>query len=142
MISYNVPEPQTHHALRAVYTGIDMQREILKMNKARETAGKEPINVGIGINSGSLMVGNVGSKRRFDYTVIGDAVNTAQRIESITPAQHLHISESCWKQVSDFVEVVAREPVVLKGKEKPVQIYAVVRRTKRVIDFTPGQGAS
>lgn len=142
MISYNVPEPQTHHALRAVYTGIDMQREILKMNKAREAAGKEPINVGIGINTGSLMVGNVGSKRRFDYTVIGDAVNTAQRIESITPAQHLHISESCWNQVSEYVEVVAREPVVLKGKEKPVQIYAVVRRTKKVIDFTPTQGAS
>lgn len=135
MISFNVPERQSHHALRAVYTGIDVQREILRMNKDREAAGREPINVGIGVNTGTLMVGNVGSKARFDYTVIGDAVNTAQRIESIAPAGHLFISESCYRQVSDHVEAVAREPVVLKGKEHAVQIYAVVRRTRNVVDF-------
>ena len=136
MVSYNVPAAQTHPALRAVYTGIDMQREIVKMNREREAAGKDPINVGIGINTGVLMVGNVGTKSRFDYTVIGDAVNTAQRIESITPAQHLHISESTLMQVGDYVEVVSREPVYLKGKEKPVQIYAVVRRNpKNIVQF-------
>jgi adenylate cyclase len=134
MVSWNVPSRQDHPALRAVMAGIDMQREILKMNRDREAAGKDPINVGIGVNTGRLMVGNVGSEERFDYTVIGDAVNTAQRIESITPAQHLHISESTWLQVRDFVETVAREPVYLKGKEKPVQIYAVVRKKKGVVN--------
>lgn len=132
MVAWNVPARQDHHALRAVLTGIHMQRELLTLNREREAAGKDAINVGIGVNTGRLMVGNVGSKERFDYTVIGDAVNTAQRIESITPAQHLHVSESTWRQVEEFVEVVAREPVYLKGKEKPVQIYAVIRKKKDV----------
>lgn len=134
MVSWNVPARQDHPALRAVLAGIDMQRELLKMNREREASGKEPINVGIGVNTGSLMVGNVGSEERFDYTVIGDAVNTAQRIESITPAQHLHIAESTWLQVNEYVETVAREPVYLKGKEKAVQIFAVVRKKKGVVN--------
>lgn len=139
MVAWNVPSRQDHPALRAVLAGIDMQREILKMNRDREAAGKEAINVGIGVNTGRLMVGNVGSEERFDYTVIGDAVNTAQRIESITPAQHLHISESTWLQVKDYVETVAREPVYLKGKEKPVQIHAVVRKKKGVVNPVDGE---
>jgi len=132
MVAWNVPSRQDYSALRAVFAGIDMQREILKMNREREAAGKSPINVGIGVNTGELMVGNVGSEERFDYTVIGDAVNTAQRIESITPAQHLHISETTWKLVQEYVDAVAGESVHLKGKEKPVKIFAVVRKKKGV----------
>ncbi len=140
MAAWNVPRRQEHHALRAVYAGIDMQRELIRINREREAAGKEPIHVGVGINTGELMVGAVGSQQRFDFTVIGDAVNTAQRIESITPAQHLHVSETTYQLVRENIEVVARDPVTLKGKEKPVQIYAVIKRTKKVVDF--GQGAS
>ena len=140
MVSWNVPEPQEHHALRAVYAGIDLQRELIKLNREREAEGKEPIRVGIGVNTGPVMVGNVGSASRFDFTVIGDAVNTAQRIESITPEKHLHISETTWAAVEGFVEVVAREPVLLKGKENPVQIYAVVRRTKKPSPVAPADG--
>ncbi len=144
MVSYNVPSKQSHHALRAVYTGIDMQREILRMNREREAMGLEPINVGIGVNTGRLMVGNLGSEPsadsrqgRFEYTVIGDAVNTAQRIESTTPALHLHISESCYEQVKEFVEVVPREPVLFKGKTRVVQTYAVTRRRPdMLVDFS------
>ena len=132
MVAWNVPARQDHHALRAVLTGIAMQRELLALNREREAAGKDPINVGIGVNTGRLMVGNVGSKERFDYTVIGDAVNTAQRIESITPAQHLHVSETTYQLVREYVDVVARDPVTLKGKEKPVQIFAVIRKKKDV----------
>ena len=135
MVSWNVPDEQDFHALRAVYTGIDMQREIRALNKTRELAKREPLQVGIGINTGRLMVGKVGSEERFDFTVIGDAVNTAQRIESITPAQHLQISASCYEQVKEYVEVVQREPVVLKGKEKPVSIYAVLHRGRKVETF-------
>ncbi|HVO29363.1 MAG TPA: adenylate/guanylate cyclase domain-containing protein, partial [bacterium] len=135
MASWNVPAPLDLHAARAVYAGIDMQREIRAINKEREAAGKEPLQVGIGINTGKVMLGAIGTRERFDFTVIGDAVNTAQRIESITPAQHLHVSQSTWEQVKDYIEVVARDPVTLKGKEHPVSIYAVLHRSRTPAHF-------
>ena len=77
--------------------------------------------------AGSTFFWKVGDPLR-----VGEHATRLSRIESITPAHHLHISESTWQLVQDYVETVAREPVYLKGKEKPVKIFAVVRKKKGV----------
>lgn len=116
-------------ALRA---GLAMLAALDGFNAERRAAGLEPIEIGIGINTGSLMLGTIGEKHRMDGTVISDAVNLAARIEGLTKdyAAPMLISEFTYRELSD-PEASAIHPVdvvVVKGKTRPVAIYAVSPR--------------
>ena len=116
-------------ALRA---GLAMLAALDGFNAERRAAGLEPIEIGIGINTGSLMLGTIGEKHRMDGTVISDAVNLAARIEGLTKdyAAPMLISEFTYRELSD-PEASAIRPVdvvVVKGKTRPVAIYAVSPR--------------
>ena len=126
MVLYNAPLDQKYHELRAILTGMEMQKEIGRINEGRRQRGEVQINMGIGINTGIAVAGNVGSELRLEYTVIGAGVNLAQRIESHTAKGQLLISESTYNAVRDYVEVLQLEPVQVKGVAEPVRLYAVI----------------
>lgn len=127
MAVYNAPLDQDFPELRAVCTAIEMRQKLIQLNQMRAAQGKEPIRIGMGINTGSVLAGNIGHKQRLEYTVIGDAVNVAQRLESQTKqaAVDLLISASTWQAVAPFVHGSPLGEVMLKGKTQPVQLYRV-----------------
>jgi class 3 adenylate cyclase len=126
MVTYNAPLDQKYHELRAVLTGLEIQKKMAEMNKKRLERGEQQINIGIGINTDEAVAGNVGSPERLEYTVIGSGVNIAQRIESSTEKGQLHISEKTYEAVKDYVEVIKLNLVRVKGISEPVQLYSVI----------------
>jgi adenylate cyclase len=115
------------HAKAAVEMALDMREEMGRMLQYWKEHGKEySIGIGMGINTGEVVVGNLGSSDFFDYTVIGDNVNLACRLEAIANAGQILISQSTYEEIKDYFEVNRLEPVMVKGKSQPVQIYEVM----------------
>ena len=114
-----------NHALQAVKTACAMTERLAELKEKWKLEGKEPFNIGIGVNTGIMKVGNMGSKRLFDYTVIGDEVNVGARIESLTREYDVAviISESTYEKVKEFVKCRKLGSTLVKGKNKPVTIY-------------------
>jgi len=127
MAIYNVPLPQSYSELRAVRTAVEMVDALEKLNARREARGDFAINIGIGINTGPVVAGNIGHQRRLEYTVIGDTVNLAQRLESQTKVAgcKLLVSEATYQAVCQWVEAEMLPPVKVKGKAEPVNLYSV-----------------
>lgn len=122
--------PLTHpdDPMRAVKTALEMQDRLNKLNDKWKEEGREALKIGIGINTGEVIVGNIGDVRRMEYTVIGDNVNLASRIEGLTKNFNcpIIISQSTYGKVRDRVIVRALDTVVVKGKEQAVDIYELI----------------
>jgi len=114
------------HAIVCVRTSIEMQEKLRQLQDKWSTEQKESLHIGIGINTGDMVVGNMGSSKRMDYTVIGDNVNLAARLCSAAGADKIIISEQTYEQVREHVKVEKLEPISVKGKAKPIQIYEVI----------------
>lgn len=130
MAFWGAPIVVDGHAKKAVLCGLEMLEELRKLQEEWRNQGKKDIiDIGIGINTGDVVVGNMGSQMRMDYTVIGDAVNLASRIEALNKqfASHLLVGENTYKEVKDFFELRALGKVGVKGKEEQVEIYEVLR---------------
>jgi adenylate cyclase len=127
MALFGIPVPHPDHARRAVATAIDMQAALLKLQAKWRAEGLPLIEIGVGVNTGEMVVGNIGAQQRLDFTVIGDAVNLASRVESLNKEMHTRIliTESTYQFVKDEVE--ARGPLTahVKGKEEEIVVYEV-----------------
>jgi adenylate cyclase len=123
MVFFGDPEEQPDHALRAVRAAIDMQCEIAAMNGPLPQA---PIGVRIGITTGPVVVGNMGSARRLSYTVLGSPVNLAQRLESMAPSGGILISERTHALLDGTIHVTPRGPIQVKGVAEPVAVFEVL----------------
>ncbi|WP_447972889.1 CHASE2 domain-containing protein [Nitrospira sp. Kam-Ns4a] len=128
MAFFGNPEPQPDHALRAVLMALEMQEAIEALNRKWAAEGRRTIGVGMGINTGEVTVGNLGSKDFLDYTVIGDTVNLACRLEQNAKAGEIIITQTTYDEVKGAVEVVPLEPIRVKGKSEPIPIYRVFGR--------------
>ena len=115
MAIFNAPIDLPHHEQKAVQAGIEMLDEIKK--------AKLGIRIGIGINSGQAVLGNMGSDSRFDYTAIGDSVNTAARLESATKEQGVDILISAETEKYCGYRLQSLKPIKVKGKSRPLKIY-------------------
>ena len=115
MAFWNAPLDQADHALRAVKTALAMQTAVADMNREKELPDGLAIRIGIGINTGDMIVGNMGSEARFDYTVIGDNVNLASRLEGLTKEYGVGIlvTEATIADIKD--KVLARRIDRLRG---------------------------
>ena len=117
-------------AFNCVKAALMMRKELYYMNakRSKNDLSDPPICIGCGINSGIVTAGQLGSDMRMEYTVIGDPVNLASRIEALTKPLHVDIliSEDTWKLVGDKFITEEMPSVTVKGKEKPVRIFAVV----------------
>ncbi len=120
---YGAPVPDEDHAERAVRTALEMQAAMHAYNADRVARGEEPLHMGIGINSGEVVAGNIGSEKRLEYTVIGDPVNLAQRIESRSGRGEILIAAETFERVKDLVEVEALPEMVVKNRVQPIRVY-------------------
>ncbi|MCR4405431.1 MAG: GAF domain-containing protein [Anaerolineae bacterium] len=126
MAVFGAPVPMPDHALRAVKTALEMQRVHGDLLARWATEGRQGAPIGIGINTGEMVVGNIGCELQADYTVIGDAVNLASRLCGIAKEGQILISEATYQLVRDHVLVNKLPPVQVKGRIEPVQIYEVL----------------
>ncbi len=124
-------EPVVHddHALRAVRTAFEMRSALADLHKSWEQQGTpRHIEIGIGINSGEVFVGLLGSAQRINYTIIGDNANLASRLQDLTKTYQwpILISESTYEQVKDEFETEFADSVIVKGRSEPVKVYKVL----------------
>ncbi len=123
-------EEEQDDALRAVLAALEMRRALRRLNKERERAGKKRITAGAGINTGVVTAGSLGASTetitQWEYAVIGDHVNVAQRLESKTDGYQIFISQSTYEEVKEHVIVEQMPPMALKGKRVAVPVYAVI----------------
>lgn len=126
MTVFGVPKeiPDPEH--RAVQAALEIQRMVRDLNRERSERALEVLEFGIGVNTGAAIAGNIGSKERLEYTVIGDAVNVAQRLQAMAGAGEVHISTATYGRLKGRFEVEHRGEVKVKGRERPVDIYKVV----------------
>ena len=127
MAFFGEPYKDGKEAERAVRCAIEMQRRLAAFNELQRLKEEPEIRIGIGIHSGEAIVGNIGSQRRMDFTAIGDTVNTASRLETLTKKYKtpILISEETQKLIGNTFDVKEIGKELLKGKEREVLVYAV-----------------
>lgn len=136
MAIFNAPLDVPQHAVHACRTAVRMLDELQQLNKGFASRGMHTLDIGVGINTGPAVVGNMGADIRFDYTAIGDAVNLASRLEGLNKyyGSHILVSEDTWRQVPQgmfsFREV---DRVRVKGKQLPVVIYELMASKQELL---------
>ena len=128
---FGAPVPMPKAELKAVQCALDMMSALAEFNRLRVNEGQEEIRVGIGINTGTVVTGAIGSSRALQYTAIGDPVNTASRLCSIAKHGEIILSEATYEKVKDEVAVVPMDPVRVKGKADQLRIYNAVGLRRR-----------
>ncbi len=129
MAIFGEPIRNKKHAINAVKCASQILKKAKYLQEKWLSEGKPKISIGIGINTGEVFAGNIGSENRLEYTVIGDAVNLASRIEShnkIYKTQFL-ISENTYKHINNIADVIKISNVTIRGKQKKIDIYEVLR---------------
>jgi adenylate cyclase len=128
MAVFGLPLPHDDDEDRALRASISMITELRRWNVERAKIGKLPIDIGIGLNTDSIVSGNIGSPKRMDYTVIGDGVNLASRLESACKEYdaHILISENTFKKLRGTYRLREIDRVIVKGKSEPASIYEVL----------------
>ncbi|MCR8631121.1 MULTISPECIES: CHASE2 domain-containing protein [Paenibacillus] len=135
MILYNAPLDVPNHAFYAVKTGHEIQKGMEQVRADVEAKYGINLSIRIGINTGDVVVGNIGSYLRVDYTAIGDNVNTAARIESTASPNQVWVSESTYEQTKDYIEYNFAGEKLMKGKSSALKLFEVVS-----IKGTPAEG--
>jgi adenylate cyclase len=120
MAVFGAPLPLENHAWMAVQSALDMRQRLAEFNHKRRLNAQPQIRIGIGLSSGAVVSGNIGSQRRMDYTVIGDGVDVSSRLEGIT--------KQIWVRELDRIRV--------KGKTKPIRIYELIGDRQTSLDST------
>src|SRR4030042_6968042 len=123
MAIFGAPIAHTDDINRAINAAVDIQRSIIEMNASRKQMNKEAIQVGIGIHTGDVVVGNIGNKVRLNYTVIGHSVNLASRLQEIASGGEIIISDRVFTGAEIDYKFSESMMIKVKGKEEPVKVY-------------------
>jgi len=130
MAEFGAPIVYPDHALRGCRAALRMAAEVERLTAKWAAEGKEPFRIGLGVNTGNMVVGNLGSEQLFDYTVIGDEVNLGARLESLNKDyqtdKHIIISEGTYEAAGTAIEVRQLGEVKVKGKTRPVVVYELL----------------
>jgi adenylate cyclase len=126
MALFGAPWPKPDDAQRSVKTASEMQRALTALNRQWQARGQEPLQMGLGINTGQVTAGNIGCSKRMDYTVIGDAVNLASRLCTHAAGGQILISESTFKEIHGGFPAQRLESIKVKGKAAPVEVYEIL----------------
>lgn len=128
MAFWGAPLEQEDHAYRACRTALEMQNKVSEISKEWIEKGEKPLHIRIGLNSGDVIVGNVGGERHKNYTVMGDNVNLASRLEGANKEYNsaIMISESTYEAAKEFVLVRELDSIKVKGKTKPTKVFELI----------------
>ncbi len=128
MAVFGAPVPKPNDAVHAVRAAVKMSEALAVLNERLTARGLAPLGTGIGIHTGDVVAGNIGSERRMEYTVIGDAVNLASRLETATKelGVHILISEDTYELTKDHIDARPVKEIHVKGRAKPVMTYEVL----------------
>ncbi|MBI5931393.1 MAG: response regulator [Chloroflexi bacterium] len=124
---FGAPVASESDAINAVRMAVEMQGVFTELQRTITAPSIKNLGLGIGIHTGEAAVGNVGSQRLMSYTVIGDTVNTASRLQQQAQGGNIVITESTYQQVAAHVEVIALDPLHLAGKSEPVKAYRLLK---------------
>jgi adenylate cyclase len=125
MALYGAPISKGNDAVSCVNSAVQIQKMLIELNRDAAIRRWPELRVGIGINTGIVTAGNIGSPRRLDYTVIGDTVNTASRLMSNAAAEQILISESTAQELGNKFDLERLPPLLVKGRSEPVQVFQV-----------------
>ncbi len=127
MILFGAPLPDENHSLHGVRCGLEIQRVIKEYNKVRSSQGQIVVDFSVAVNSGTMLAGNMGSERRMEYTVIGDAVNLAARLCSIATSGQVLVAKELHDalQLHLLYQTESQGVVKLRGKSEPVEVWQV-----------------
>lgn len=133
---FGAPLPQNEHALHACYAALDMQKALIEFRQRTTAMGLPVVKSRVGINTGNVVFGNIGSDIRYDYTGIGDHMNLASRLEGANKeyGTYIMISEFTYNQVRERVVVRDLDLIVVKGKSKPVKVYELLGRANEPLE--------
>jgi adenylate cyclase len=125
MAFWNVLLPDDNAQIHALRASVEMQIALWKFNGDLRVMGQQPLYLGIGCNTGEFAGGNIGGEERMEYTVIGDNVNLAQRVESLASRWQVFAAESTWRPAASSCCALRLPPAHVKGKNAEIQIYSV-----------------
>jgi len=127
---WNAPIPVKDHAKQACWAALEMQETLARLREKWKAEGKPPIYSRMGINTGTVIVGNMGSSSRFAYTAMGDAMNLASRLEAANKAfgTSIMISQFTYEQVKDYCLCRELATITVQGKTEPIKVYELVGR--------------
>ncbi len=136
MAFWGAPIPQKDHAVRACLAALEYQKKLVELRALWVGRGQLPFSARVGLNTGTMVVGNMGSHRRFDYTVIGDAVNLGARLEGVNKFfdTSILISETTYEGAKHAIEAREIDLITVKGKTKPVRIYELISKKGELTD--------
>lgn len=125
MAVFGAPVRSGRHADDAVLTGVEMQRALRELNKRRTDRGQDPIEIGIGLCTGEVLSGSIGSEKRLEYTVIGDSVNLASRLEGANKhfGTSVLLAETTAELLKDEHTLRPIDYIRVKGRQKPVEVF-------------------
>lgn len=125
MVFFGDPLEHPDHALRAVKAAMEMQQKARELKERWQREGRMPIKIRIGIHTGEVIVGNMGSEQRMDYTVLGANVNLAQRLESNAPLEGILVSDAVYQRVKDTVPLEFSGKITAKGIKEEFGVYTI-----------------
>ena len=125
MAVFGAPISKGHDAANAVNAAIQIQRLLIELNRDAAARQWPELRVGIGINSGVVTAGNIGSPRRLDYTVVGDTVNTASRLMSNAAGGQILIAHSTAAEAGEGFDLTHLPALHVKGRSEPVEVFSV-----------------
>ncbi|NOY70309.1 MAG: adenylate/guanylate cyclase domain-containing protein [Deltaproteobacteria bacterium] len=123
---FGLVETDENMAAKAIQTGIEMQAATYEMMRGKKAAGESTFEIGIGINTGVAIIGNIGSANRMDYTVIGDCVNVAARLEQMAAGGEVLIGEQTYLENDRLFDFESKGEISIKNKLEPVVCYNVL----------------
>lgn len=126
LVFFGAPVEREDDAARAVACAISMQTAMRTINAQMDAWGLPHLSMGIGINTGEVVVGNIGSEKRAKYGVVGNQVNLTFRLESYTTGNQILISESTWQKLRSMIQVNQAKQIRMKGVSEPLTVYDIV----------------
>jgi hypothetical protein len=125
MAFWGGPHAEHQEVRDAVIAALQMQKQLWFLNRDLAVEAQQPLYVGIGIHTGEFIAGNVGSEDKIDFTLLGDTVNLAARIERLASRHQVLVSAATWQEIKPLAYAVQLPPIKVKGKSTPITLYSV-----------------
>jgi adenylate cyclase len=128
MAYFGAPVAQPDHASRAVRCAVAMREALAALSEERGGHGEPPLRMGIGVHTGSVVLGDIGTTQRRDYTIVGDAVNVAARLQELTRVEGVDVlvSDATRQQLGDEIALSAPRAVHVRGRRAPLEVSVPV----------------